>query len=107
MKESASNIAMMCSEHSPKPDPRWAEKPLEFFVGKFVKTGFLVIHPISNKETLEHMWVEVTGVDAETKRLVGALNNEPVYATELILGDTVFVDPARIEAVLGKSRESP
>jgi len=96
--ESSSNLRMFCDEHSPKADPRWKERELNFFTDKLVKRGFATGDP---KVHIEHMWVEVTGIEGE--KLVGTLANDPVWCEELCFGDTVLVDRADIESVFDKT----
>ena len=101
------NIQMVCSKHAPKIDPRWAQKPMDFFVGKFVKKGFSALDFKTKKPTLEHMWVFIEKI--EDGRLVGKLNNDPIHEMELALDDTVFVVREDVEAVMSREngREDP
>lgn len=96
MKESPSNVGIVCKDHAPKPNAKFAkEKPLSF-VGKYVKIGFRAKLPTGN-ETVEHMWVAVKAV--EGKKLQGILNNDPVLAIDVECGDSVTFDVSEIEAV--------
>lgn len=97
-REPSSNLRFTCAEHSAKADPKYAKKPTDFFVGKFVKKGFAAIHPQSGKPTLEHMWVKVVAV--KEGALIGQLDNDPVYCMDLAVGDTVTVRLDEIEDVL-------
>jgi uncharacterized protein YegJ (DUF2314 family) len=95
MQESANNIGVTCAAHAPQPIARWAcEKP-EFFIGKFVKKGFQTGR---SDYLLEHMWVEVKGV--ENGKLFGNLTNDPVICTVLKDGDAVLVTLDEIESVM-------
>jgi uncharacterized protein YegJ (DUF2314 family) len=107
MKEDWSNIKGVCAKHAPTVDPRWAAKPLDFFVGKFIKKGFPALHLKTKKPTLEHMWVLIEKI--ENGKLVGKLNNDPVQEMELALDDTVSVTREEIEAVMSREngREDP
>lgn len=76
MKEDISNIGWVCPDHTPKPDPQYFDKPLDWFVGKYCKLGF----PTERSEApfLEFMWVLVTAT-YEDHSLIGNLNNDPVF----------------------------
>lgn len=93
MAEDPNNIDMLCPKHAPKPNPEFANMPLEFFKGRNVKLGF---HH-GKLGGVEHMWVECLGIatDAE-EELCGLLNSDPVYA-ELVCGDMVLFDRSEIE----------
>ena len=96
MKEPMRNFGFVCEKHAPKPQPQFLEKPLEWFVGKFVKKGFPAVSP-EGRETQEHMWVKIESI--QNGRLRGKLNNDPVYKMDLMSGDTVLVDPSEVEDV--------
>lgn len=95
--EPLSNIRHTCSSCSVRPDPYWAEKPDEFFIGKYVKLGF----EAQGGPEKEHMWVEVTGTRTRQGDvcLVGVLNNDPVYCPNLHDGMRVEFTKDEIEAV--------
>jgi uncharacterized protein YegJ (DUF2314 family) len=96
------NIRFTCSEHSPKPDPKWAKKAPEWFQGKFVKKAFKVETWAEGAPdmgaTVEHMWVRVTGTNKSCK-LTGTLANSPAFALHLKFGAKVTVSLAEIEDV--------
>ena len=94
--EPISNIVMICGEHAPKVDPRWAKKRPNWFIGKLVKKSFAV-HG-DPRITVEHMWVKVTHVVGQ--QLHGHLENDPFYATWLKNGDSVVVLRSQIEQVM-------
>lgn len=77
MKEPLSNIGMVCDEHAPKPGKYLGQDP-KTFLGKICKLGFPGIHPISGRESLEHMWVSVDRI-TEKGELQGRLKNDPIF----------------------------
>lgn len=91
-KEPISNIGFVCSDHAPKPNEKYFDKPFDWFVGKFCKLGFQT----NRKEAPfnEFMWVYVTNHDDEI--LVGTLNNDPLYVTEYKSGDGIAFDRSEI-----------
>jgi hypothetical protein len=105
MKENPKNVEFRCSKHSRKPDRRWTKKPPDFFVGKFVKKGFLGINPYSENGDAgtEHMWVKITRVAGVA--LFGRLDNVPVFKMELRYGDEVRVLRKDIEQVFGDGKD--
>jgi len=74
------------------PDPIYASRPLEWFVGRWVKIGFQ-----SYDGTVEYMWVKVTGIDSPN--LVGSLDNIPQYCPHVASGDRVTLSRVQIVAV--------
>lgn len=95
MREPPSNVGMVCSTHAPCPNPELAKLSPEEFVGHFVKKTFNGVHPVTGKETPEHMWVLVHRVvDGE---LEGELNNDPICGMAIKCGDTVRVMLSEIE----------
>lgn len=94
--ERADNIEFTCEEHSRKPDPKFAKKPIQFFLGKFVKKAFPGVGPKGNT-TLEHMWVRIMMANKST--LIGVLDNHPVLEMEIKRGSTVKVKRSEIEQV--------
>lgn len=100
MKSELGNIAMLCDEHSPKPNSELAEKGHEFFIGKFVKLAFKAWAP-SGEETLEHMWVKVGKYNEESKELEGVLDNDPILDTKYKFGDEIAFRLDEIEDVAG------
>jgi hypothetical protein len=97
-KEPIENLTFRCEEHAPKPG-KYAKELPETFVGKFVKVGFPGIRPDNGKETIEHMWVKITGV-TKNGRLRGELNNVPLTQMPYEVGSTVFLAVDEIEEVL-------
>lgn len=95
MQEDPKNIGWVCADHTPKPDPQFFKKPLDWFVGKNCKLGF----PTGRTEApfLEFMWVYVTGSDEGS--LIGKLNNDPLFVEEYKDGDGVAFDRDEICAV--------
>lgn len=84
-----SNIRLV-HETAFSPDPTYAKKPLDWYVGRNVKIGFQ-----SHEGEVEYMWVKVTGINSPN--LVGQLDNEPLNCTHLALGDRV--DLSRLQIV--------
>lgn len=87
--ESMSNVGACHSNCAPKPDAILAQKPLDWFIGKFVKLGFPVVEEIvaQGGPNKEHMWVAVERIATEDEgpngeELVGKVNNDPVFATD-------------------------
>lgn len=74
------------------PDPIYARKPLDWYVGRGVKIGFQ-----SHDDEVEYMWVKVTEIDSPN--LVGSLDNEPSFCTHLTLGDRVVLSRLHIVEV--------
>jgi len=95
-REPLANIGMCHPECGPKPRPEFREKPVSFFVGKFVKLGFDTVDKVKK----EHMWVKVTGL-AETagEELRGELNNDPVLNVGYECGDLLEFSRSEIEQV--------
>jgi Uncharacterized protein conserved in bacteria (DUF2314) len=96
--EPASNIRVVCAVHGSHPDPQWALKPSNFFIGKYVKLGFRT----DDGRALEHMWVEVTGISGDF--LVGNLNNDPVACSYLKDGTALEFTKDEIEGVFFEDR---
>jgi len=71
-------------------DPKYALMPPSRFVGKSVKRSFDAVHPVKGLPAREQMWVEVDAVVGG--KLVGRLNNHPVWETGLEWGDRVEVE---------------
>lgn len=109
MTESMGNIRFYCEEHAPAPKKEFAEKSPEFFIGKYVKKQFTVsdadlkvirgaLGPGITAPSGEHMWVKISSVDGD--KLVGTLDNDPIFAVHLLLGNTVRVSRDEIEEVI-------
>ena len=93
-----SNVGMVCDEHAPKPQKKFAEKPAESYVGHYVKKAFHVHNPETLAPSLEHMWVLVKRVSKG--KLEGTLGSAPVMRTSLKYGDRVKVELSEIEEFL-------
>lgn len=96
------NVRLVCDAHAPRAG-RYTGTAPETFLGGMVKLAFKNKHPVSKKETLEHMWVEVIelvdeGVYPNGERLIGRLHSEPVLETEYVAGDELAFSVAEIEA---------
>lgn len=92
--ESSSNICFTCSKHASKPDPELAKKPVDYFIGKYVKVSFNEI----NTNNIEHVWVLVSSAKNPTT-LIGTIDNDPILNIGLKCGDTVDVTLDQIEKV--------
>lgn len=90
------NVGIVCPEHSPKPNEKYAKEAPESFIGKFVKLGFKGKDPTGAERT-EHMWVEVTAV--RDRELVGEVNNVPILEMEYECGDLIGFELDEIEDV--------
>lgn len=105
--EPLSNMGIVCDEHAPKPDPRYLELPLEWFLGRraFAKLGFDSCEEA--KEALgkrcppkEHMWVEVVGrAEHESEEFRGKIANDPRFTTGEC-GDLVEFSRVEVEDVI-------
>lgn len=95
--EHSDNVGMVCSDCAPKSGSFAGHNP-ETFVGKYVKLGFKATHPITRRETKEHMWLKVERTDGPL--LVGVLDNDPMLETDVKFGDTVNFTASEIEEVL-------
>jgi uncharacterized protein YegJ (DUF2314 family) len=103
MREPKSNIGMVCPDHAPKVEKTWAEVAPIWFVGKYVKRSFPVTE--HSGVTAEHMWIRVFGY--EGKELVGRLDNDPQFISNLRSGATVRCALDQIEAVLDGNGKEP
>lgn len=93
---------LVCGDHAPKPG-RFKDAEPAKLVGEMVKLGFPVKHPLTGVDTLEHMWVKVTGLvtkdmDAD-EQLVGILDNDPFLLCEYQAGDEIAFNVDEIEDV--------
>lgn len=96
------NFGFVCPDHKPKPNAAFAELPVEFYYGKFVKLGFPAVNPITGVSGTEHMWVKVLGPAlAPPEELLGELHNSPVMVTDYEHGDRVAFSRSEIEMVDG------
>lgn len=90
---------MFCPEHSPKPDPTLAEKPLDEFVsGSFVKLGFDT--GLAEGPCTEHLWVKVVG-PGDRQELKGTIDNDPFFLDYVTFGEMVEFDREDVEQFLG------
>ena len=69
-------------ETASSPDPSYKKRPLEWFIGRSVKIGFQ-----SHEGKVEWMWVTVQ--DVESPDLIGTLDNDPLFCTHLMYGDSI------------------
>jgi uncharacterized protein YegJ (DUF2314 family) len=102
-REPLFNVGMVCKDHAPKPG-RFKDSDPSKLLGEMVKLGFPAKHPLTGKETKEHMWVKVhtviqPGTYQTGEELVGTLNNDPVLDTEYQNGDDVAFKVDEIEDV--------
>lgn len=102
-REPLSNLGLVCKEHAPKAG-RFKDSDPSKLLGEMVKLGFPATHPITGKETIEHMWVEVhtviqPGTYQTGEELIGTLNNDPVLNCEYEIGDEVAFKLEEIEDV--------
>lgn len=101
MKEPVFNVGLVCKDHAPKPGKFAASDPTKL-IGEMVKLGFPAKNPHTGVDTLEHMWVRVTGLlpkGMDGVELVGTLNNDPVLICEYQDGDRVAFGVEEIEDV--------
>lgn len=94
-REPLSNVGFVCAEHAPKPDPALHVHPPEFFVDKFVKLGFPMIHIATGLPTVEHMWVLVEKV--VNGKLRGVVNSDPIHIGEYHDGVEIEFEVTEIE----------
>lgn len=82
--EPLSNVGFVCDKHARKPDPKFLELPLEWFLGKFCQLGV----PMPNGRN-ENMWFKVLGLaEHPSEELRGELNNDPLFV-DMTCGDLV------------------
>jgi len=99
MSEPLYNIGLVCADHAPKAGKYAGQEP-KTFLGKMVKLGFKAIHPLTNKESIEHMWVEVTHeIEDGDERLGGTLDNDPIFICDFRNGDSLAFNVEEIEDV--------
>lgn len=100
MSEPLANIGVVHPGCAPKARPELTEgKPLESFIGKFVKYGFVGFDRRDKINRTEHTWVEVKSV--VDGMFVGLLSNDPVLAHPGDFKDQseVRIYPKLIEAI--------
>ena len=88
MTEPLGNTGFRCDLHRSMPDPQYADKPFDWFVGKCCKLSFPTGHPTHKNEL---MWVcvqKVQEIEGVTM-LVGYLDNDPILVKEYKYKDTV------------------
>lgn len=78
-------------EDAIQPHRLYANKPMEWFVGRLVKKAFPAV------SGGEFMWVKVTHVEGED--LVGTLDNEPLMVEDIAYGDVVKLRKHQVLAV--------
>lgn len=88
-QEPENNIRLV-HERAFRPDPKYANLPLEWFIGRNVKLAFQ-----SRDSRVEHMWVTILGIEGHD--LVGRLANYPVDVSHLTNGDRVVLNRTQIE----------
>ncbi len=86
------NNVRMVHESAMSPDPIYARKPLDWYVGRSVKIGFQ-----SHQDEVEYMWVKVTRTDSPN--LIGQLDNIPMFCTHLTLGDRITLSRLHVVGV--------
>ena len=91
-REDPKNIYFTCPEHSAKPDRRYLNWRLEHFLGRHVKKSFN-----DNKGQTEHLWIKIFKIDGG--KLVGKVDNDPVFDIGIRFGNIVRVDRSEIEEV--------
>jgi hypothetical protein len=92
------NNVRLVHEDAIMPDPSYARRPLEWFLGRCVKLAFQ-----GDCGRIEHMWVEVNGVTEAN--LTGIIANEPLFVGHISHGDPVNFSRCEIEAVDLTERE--
>ncbi len=93
-KGDAGNVGLICSDCAKdmrKPDPKFAKKPVNYFLKKNVKIKF-----ISHDGGREYMWVLVKSRGKGDKELRGTLNQDPVLCTHLHDKDPVSLNRSDI-----------
>ena len=81
-------------------EPIYQDKPLSWFVGKYVKKPFEVKDAGSpGGPSHERMWVLITHVDESLGELVGILHNSPLCDCGAVFGDHVAAKKAEIIGV--------
>tara|TARA_B100000686_G_C16451298_1_gene792197 strand:+ start:170 stop:517 length:348 start_codon:yes stop_codon:yes gene_type:complete len=75
------NMEYYCVDHARERHLDWQKnnKNVKVEVGDHVKVGFPARIPGTNELTKEWMWVKVRSI--QNKRIIGYLDNEPVYIT--------------------------
>lgn len=83
-REPLSNVGFLCGQHARKPDPKFLDFPMDWFIGKFCQLGV----PMPNGKN-ENMWFKVLGLaEAPGEELRGELNNDPLFV-DMKCGDLV------------------
>jgi hypothetical protein len=91
------NIEVMCEDHAPRPQERFAALPPSFFRNKWIKLAF-VVQDESSPFTHEHMWVEVLDV-LDNDALFGRIDNIPICDIGFDCDDTLIFAHTDVEAV--------
>ena len=87
--EIENNMEFFCEHHSDERLEEWQKhnKNVVILPGDHIKVAFPAAHPENpdGELTKEWMWVEVESVQnrgLKTERIIGMLDNEPVYITK-------------------------
>ena len=84
------NIGGVCEKHAPKPNPKFAQIPVEQFLGKFCKLAVVESH------ATEFMWFNVISLaEHEGQELKGQCYNYPVKVS-MRWGDLVEFNRSEI-----------
>ncbi len=71
VRESGSNIGLVCPEHAPQPG-KYAGRDPKDFMGNYVKVALQE----RGTDRKERLWVVIDGI--EDGKLTGLINNDPV-----------------------------
>jgi len=96
--EHLGNIRFYCDKHAPKPQEQFRDWDPKDFVGRHVKLAFPADDPENPHIEREHMWVKVMEVDGQ--RLIGKLDNDPLFVSWLEDGSEVSFGRQEVEDVL-------
>ncbi|AYV83443.1 MAG: hypothetical protein Hyperionvirus7_14 [Hyperionvirus sp.] len=77
-----------------------AHKPLEFFLGKEIKVGFVVYNPYTGRNLVEWMWLAVLDINPRDNCIVAKLINQSFFVTELKYGDVMCIKRDNVGLVL-------
>lgn len=97
MTEDLGNVRTQVADDVLMPDHVWADKPLDWFIGKYVKRHFDAIAHNERGEAQcmrESMWIKVDCIDRGI--LGGTLENAPFLHTLFEFGDRVNAFPFEV-----------